>query len=111
LTIARLFHALPAAPGFCEIRRVKNSVKRAKRSKTAIPMRAILKSNDVVLLSFVQSLLADARIEFVVFDGNASVMDGSLGILPRRLMVADDDYEPARGILRDFLGAAPPEPS
>jgi hypothetical protein len=63
-------------------------------------MRAILKTNDVVLLSFAQSLLADAKIDNVVFDGNASVMDGSLGILPRRLMVTDEDYEPARRILR-----------
>src|SRR4029077_10527908 len=98
-------------PGFCEIRRVKNSVKRTGRSKTAKTMRAILKSNDVVLLSFAQSLLADARIEFVVFDGNASVMDGSLGILPRRLMVADDDYEPPRRVLRDSIGTSLPEPS
>jgi hypothetical protein len=66
-------------------------------------MQAILKTNNVVLLSFAQSLLSDARIESLVFDGNASVMDGSLGILPRRLMVADEDYEPARRILRDYI--------
>ena len=49
-------------------------------------MRPVLKTNDPVLLSFARSLLADAQIECVVFDENASVMDGSLGILPRRLM-------------------------
>jgi hypothetical protein len=74
-------------------------------------MRAILKTNDVVLLSFAQSLLADAKIDTVVFDGNASVMDGSLGILPRRLMVSDEDYEPARRILRAALNKSCEEPT
>jgi len=67
-------------------------------------MRAVLKTNDAVRLSFAQSLLRDAGIDNVVFDGNASIMDGSLGILPRRLMVADDDYLRARGVLQDALG-------
>lgn len=67
-------------------------------------MRAVLKTNDVVLLSFAQSLLKDAKIENVVFDGNASVMDGSLGILPRRLMVADADHATASQILKNALG-------
>ena len=72
-------------------------------------MKHVLKTNDMVLLSFAQSLLSDARIECLVFDSNASVMDGSLGILPRRLMVADEDYEPARRILREALNAPPAE--
>ena len=74
-------------------------------------MRPVLKTNDPVLLSFAQSLLAEGEIASVVFDENASVMDGSLGILPRRLMVADEDYERGRSILRDGLArqAAPRE--
>ena len=64
-------------------------------------MRPVLKTNNPVLLSFAQSLLNDAKIECVVFDENASVMDGSLGILPRRLMVSDDDYERGRAILQE----------
>lgn len=66
-------------------------------------MRPVLKTNDPVLLSFAQSLLGDAQIECVVFDENASVMDGSLGILPRRLMVADDDFERGQAILREAV--------
>ena len=58
-------------------------------------MRDVLKTNDAVLLNFAQALLADAGIEAIVFDGHMSVMDGSLGILPRRLMVADDDFSSA----------------
>ena len=73
-------------------------------------MRPVLKTNNPVLLSFAQSLLSDARIECVVFDENASVMDGSLGILPRRLMVADDDLARAAEVLSEGFRATAPEP-
>ncbi|MEI9989651.1 MAG: DUF2007 domain-containing protein [Rhizomicrobium sp.] len=66
-------------------------------------MRPVLKTNDPVLLSFAQSLLAQGDIASVVFDENASVMDGSLGILPRRLMVADEDLERGKTLLREGL--------
>ena len=66
-------------------------------------MRPVLKTNNPVLLSFAQALLSDADIESVVFDENASVMDGSLGILPRRLMVADDDFERGQAVLREGI--------
>jgi len=66
-------------------------------------MRPVLKTNNPVLLSFAQSLLNDAQIECVVFDENASVMDGSLGILPRRLMVADEHLERGQAILREGI--------
>jgi putative signal transducing protein len=69
-------------------------------------MRPVLKTNNVVLLNFAQSLLSDARIDALVLDENASIMDGSLGILPRRLMVADEDYPAAQRILRDGLGSS-----
>jgi tRNA1(Val) A37 N6-methylase TrmN6 len=69
-------------------------------------MRPVLKTNDQVLLSFARSLLSDADIEAAVFDENASVMDGSLGILPRRLMVADDEFERAKAILADGMAQA-----
>jgi hypothetical protein len=72
-------------------------------------MKDVLKTNNVVLLSYAQSLLTDAGIESIVFDGHASVMDGSMGILPRRLMVADEDAGAAERLLRDGLNAAPPE--
>jgi hypothetical protein len=70
-------------------------------------MKAILKTNNVVLLSFAQSLLKDAQIETLLLDENASIMDGSLGILPRRLMVADEDFLQAQRILRDGLASIP----
>ncbi|MGQ0741481.1 MAG: putative signal transducing protein [Alphaproteobacteria bacterium] len=62
-------------------------------------MKEILRTTDAVLLSFAQHVLAEAGIECVVFDTHMSIMDGSIGALPRRLMVADDDAERARTAL------------
>ncbi len=64
-------------------------------------MRAIVKSNDPTLLSFVTSLLGDAGIEVFEWDSNMSVVDGSIGILPRRLMVPDDAHDAACRVLRE----------
>jgi len=72
-------------------------------------MKAVLKTNNPVLLNYAQSLLKDAGIACVTFDENASVMDGSLGILPRRLMVPDEDLGRAQALLRDGLNASPPD--
>jgi len=66
-------------------------------------MRAVLKTNDPILLNFVQALLKDAGIEAVVFDTHMSIMDGSMGFMPRRLMVADDDAAEAERVLKDAL--------
>jgi hypothetical protein len=66
-------------------------------------MRDVLKTNDAVLLSFAEAVLRDAGVESVVFDSHMSIMDGSLGILPRRLMVLDEDYARARAVLSAAL--------
>ncbi|MBU6299254.1 MAG: DUF2007 domain-containing protein [Alphaproteobacteria bacterium] len=72
-------------------------------------MRAVLKTNNPVQLSFAEVLLMDAGIRAVVFDGEMSVMDGSLGVLPRRLMVADEDFDRAMAVLRDGMEENLPE--
>lgn len=66
-------------------------------------MRDVLKTNDAVLLNFAEALLADAGISAVVFDTHMSIMDGSLGVLPRRLMVPEEDYARAKSILAGAL--------
>jgi hypothetical protein len=73
-------------------------------------MKTILKTNDPVLLNYAEALLKDAGIAAVVFDESMSIMDGSIGVLPRRLSVSDSDEERAREILRDGVGAAELEP-
>ena len=64
-------------------------------------MIELLRTNDAVVISFVQSLLRDAGIECLVADQNMSVLDGSIGILPRRVLVATDDAAEARALLAD----------
>ncbi|WP_340117545.1 DUF2007 domain-containing protein [Pelagibius sp. 7325] len=64
-------------------------------------MKELLRTNDVVKLSWVEALLADAGIGCVVLDLHTSILEGSIGILPRRLMVADEDLPRAQGVLRD----------
>jgi hypothetical protein len=64
-------------------------------------MIELVRTNDAVILSFVQSLLKDAGIECLLADQNMSVLDGSIGVLPRRIMVPEEDAEEARRILSD----------
>lgn len=61
--------------------------------------RELLRTNDVVLLSFVEALLGESRIGHVVLDANMSVLEGSLGILPRRVLVDQDCYRRAVRLL------------
>jgi hypothetical protein len=64
-------------------------------------MKELMRTNDAVVISFVETLLKDAEIGCLVADQNMSVLDGSLGILPRRILVPDDDLAQARRILAD----------
>ena len=62
-------------------------------------MEELLRTNDLVLLSFADALLKEAGIRAIIFDQNMSVIEGSLGILPRRLVVEPSAAEEARRIL------------
>jgi len=64
-----------------------------------LPMRELLRTNDVVKLSWLRALLADAGIEALVLDQHTSILEGSAGAIPRRFVVADDDFERARRVL------------
>jgi hypothetical protein len=59
----------------------------------------LVRTNDIVLVSAIGALLDGANIHHLVLDQNMSIIEGSLGILPRRLMVARDRHENARRIL------------
>ncbi len=65
-------------------------------------MIEVLRTNDVVLLSALRAELLAHGIEPLELDGFTSVAEGSLGVLPRRLMVADDDAPRARRLLEEF---------
>ncbi len=64
-------------------------------------MIELVRTNDPVVISFVESLMRDAGIGFHVADQNMSIMDGSLGILPRRILVEAGRADEARRILTD----------
>jgi hypothetical protein len=63
-------------------------------------MRAVLKTLDPVVLDYAANLLSQEGIPSVIFDTHASIMDGSMGMVPRRLMVPDDDFARADFLLR-----------
>jgi hypothetical protein len=62
-------------------------------------MRELLRSNDLVHLSWAQAALAAADISSVVLDTHVSGVEGNIGAFPRRLMVDDANLEQARKVL------------
>ncbi len=65
------------------------------------PMRTVHVSNDPVRLSFLAALLADAGIDSVLLDAYVSAVEGSIGAIPRRLAVAEQDWHRARRVLTE----------
>jgi hypothetical protein len=72
-------------------------------------MKELLRTTDPVRLSFLQALLTDAGIDSFVLDTHTSILEGSIGILPRRLMVDADDHGRARRLLLDAGESLPEE--
>lgn len=64
-------------------------------------MRELVRTNDLVLVSAIGALLDGANIHHLVLDQNMSVIEGSLGVLPRRILVADELELRARRLLED----------
>jgi hypothetical protein len=64
-------------------------------------LRELIRANDAVLVSAVGALLDGAGIRYLVLDQNMSVIEGSIGILPRRIMVDDDNVSAARRVMQD----------
>ena len=64
-------------------------------------MKQLLRTTDPTELAFAQALLQGEGIAVFEMDVNMSVLEGSIGILPRRLMVADHDHAQAVRTLRD----------
>ena len=64
-------------------------------------MRELVRTTDPVLISAIEALLNGARIEHMVVDQNMSIMEGSIGIFPRRILVREDQIHIARRLLED----------
>jgi len=64
-------------------------------------VRELVRTNDPVLVSAIEALLDGANIPHMVLDRNMSVLEGSIGILPRRILVDDAQLQAARQLLRE----------
>lgn len=64
-------------------------------------MRELIRTNDPVEISWLIALLAGEGIEAVVMDNHMAAVDGSISAIPRRVMVAEDDFARAERILRE----------
>jgi hypothetical protein len=64
-------------------------------------VRELVRTNDAVLLSAIEALLSSAHIAHLIVDQNMSVLEGSIGIFPRRILVGEDEFAAARRLLAD----------
>ena len=64
-------------------------------------MKLLLKTNDPTVIAFAQALLSGEGIDSFVIDVHMSIFEGSIGVFPRRLMVADRDHFHARRVIAD----------
>ena len=64
-------------------------------------MKEILRTNDLVRLSWAAALLAEHHIDAVTLDAHTSVVEGSIGAIQRRLMVLEEDYEQACRLIKE----------
>jgi hypothetical protein len=64
-------------------------------------MKELLRSTDPTVMAFASALLEGEGIDCFQMDVNMSVLEGGIGIFPRRMMVRDEDYEAALRAMRD----------
>ena len=64
-------------------------------------MHELIRTNDPVLISFVESLMRDAGIGCMIADNAMSIMEGSVGVIPRRILVDPTMTSQARRIVID----------
>ncbi len=62
-------------------------------------MQELMRTNDLVLVSWAEALLAGEGIAIFVLDANMSVLEGSANAIPRRIMVADSDFGAAKRLI------------
>ena len=64
-------------------------------------MKELLRTNELVFLSWAEAILRAEGIESFVLDGHTSVLEGSTYAIRRRMMVVDEDYDRARRLMID----------
>ena len=71
------------------------------RLDQVVRLKELLRTNDLVLISRIEFLMAEADIPCLVLDTYMSALEGSLGFLPRRIAVADEGWRQARRLLEE----------
>ncbi|WP_146345870.1 putative signal transducing protein [Phaeobacter marinintestinus] len=64
-------------------------------------MKELLRSTDPTVMAFASALLEGEGIDCFQMDVNMSILEGGIGIFPRRLMVREDDYPAALRVVKD----------
>ena len=64
-------------------------------------MKELLRSTDPTIIAFASALLEGEDIDCFQMDVNMSILEGGIGIFPRRLMVRTDDHEAALWVMQD----------
>ena len=74
---------------------------KALLKKLGIHAKELMRTNDPTAIAFAKALLEGEDIDCFEMDVHMSVLEGSIGVLPRRLMVRDTDHFRASAVLRD----------
>jgi Putative prokaryotic signal transducing protein len=75
---------------------------RARQKAAAeLKMRELVRTNDAVLITAIEALLNGAKIKHLVVDRNMSVLEGSIGIFPRRILVDEEEFDAAQRLLEE----------
>ena len=64
-------------------------------------MKELLRTNDLVRLSYLEALLRGEGIELFIMDGHISAAEAGISLFPRRLMVRESEYDAACDLLLD----------
>ena len=64
-------------------------------------MEELIRTNDMVLISAIEAYLKELRIDYFIADEHMSVLEGSLGVLPRRIMVDAEQKARAERLMRE----------
>lgn len=64
-------------------------------------MKVLLKTNDLTIIAYASALLKGEGIDCFDMDVHMSVLEGSIGVLPRRVMVRDEDLGRAERVMSD----------
>ena len=64
-------------------------------------MKELLRTNDIVLISRIQSILDDEDVQYKLFDVHASIIEGSINAIEKRILVSNYDYKFSQKLIQE----------